>query len=413
MIRRSFLFDPAPPTAPAGGGGNVPPAPAAAAPAAPQPSPQVKITDAGKTAPMPDSMRNLTFKAIDMNELEDGDGGPASSEPVSPTKPSEPTSADVDKKLGSATPTQPAQQQAPSSPSQVTVPPVTPVATQTSPLPVPFVKLPDTPRDYNGFDEEAQKHLKQMSNEAFNWTTKQLNEAKKAAANIYLQHPQGYMLSTEYQKMNEDSYYLKQAYAIQQQNLANILDGKDWQPFKGFDKNGNPVLDAARKPTAMDAEHVRMDLSALQQNYVSNEGKLQQYAQNFRQMNSAADVAVNNTRKELFSWVSDPKVMDAGIKFNGQDTTVKQVHEFAINHLPPQFRNLPVTPLIGDLWVWNTLLQNEIASLKQTNGVQQTKITEAAKVEPSSARGADPAPASPYPNTPAMFSIKGMSEFMG
>jgi hypothetical protein len=304
---------------------------------------------------------------------------------------------------------------APNAPAPVTPAPVaTPVATVPAPVTPapnqPLVTLPTLPRDYTGYSPEEQNYLKQMSNESFNWVDKQIKESKKMAGSSVLQHPQGYILSPQYQQLNEEAHYKKTEAIIHQQNLAAINEGKDWTPLRGFDKSGNPVFDVARKATSQDAENVRLlSFQALQQ-HAQYEQALNNMSTNYRQQVAAADSAIQQQRASLFSWASNPEAMNTPIKFNGKDTPLREVHSHITKMLPSHYQNLATTPIIGDLWVWNTMLRNENDELKQKQSVVTTQVKEAGRVEPTSTNGAPPAPATNPYGGPAVFSAKGMED---
>ncbi len=115
-------------------------------------------------------------------------------------------------------------------------------------------------RDYTGYSAEEVSVLKQMSNDAFNYTSKIIKEQKelsKLKDASYLQHPLAYTLSPEYGKLQEDSYYLNAEAQFWQQQVVAIQDGKEWFELKGWNKDGSPAVGAPQKPTTEAAENAR------------------------------------------------------------------------------------------------------------------------------------------------------------
>lgn len=378
-----------------GGGGSpapvvaapaVTPAPVTTTPATPAPShpqtQQLTKRSGQPSTPSADDLKVVFRPPTDLDFA--GDDGGGQSAPVSVPKsnvPSEPACEPLSQQPIAAT--QPVAPVAPAvSPTAQPVVPsvVVPAVTQ------PLVKLPDKPRDYSKYTQEQQVVLKQMSNEAFEFTTKQMEQAQLAAQHSFLQNPQAYILNPEYQRLNEDAYFLKQEASIHTDNLRKIVAGEEWTPLRGFTKEGQPVYDPKRAPTTMDAENVRMALMTASNSVGQVEARMTQFSSGYKQMISQGDQVLQAKRAEVFSWAADPKIMDQNIKVDGKDIPFRQVHDFIKGMLPPWYQNLSITPLLGDLWVAFKLEQQKNADLSAQNGVVQTKIIEAGKVEPTSQR---------------------------
>lgn len=372
----------------AGGGGAAvatPPAPSApstpAAPSTPSvPSSPKPLVRAGTDAPTPPASQLTKVFKPDTSLVEDdsltvtGNKTNINQEPSAPKIVVSPVVA------------------APTEPAKVVTTPVAPITTTpvTPPAIQPLVKLPGigvppvASRDYSGYDESTTAALKSMSNEAFEHTTKLIKQNRELSQASFLQHPFGYMLSPDYQKIVQDNHYLRMEGQIHQSNLLKAAEGQEFAPLRGFDKQGNPVYEPLRKPTTQDVELLRQQVGAALQSIGNTEQQMNQFAGQYKQVIINADNAIQQQRAQLFSWAEKPELMNHQIEVDGKTVALKEVHEYIPKLLPPWYRGLATTPIIGDVWVAYKLEQTENAKLRQEITLLKTKAGEVPLKEPTS-----------------------------
>ena len=250
------------------------------------------------------------------------------------------------------------------------------------------IKPSASSRDYSGFNEDEVKHLKQMSNTAFDFASKQLREKKQLEQyrnEVYLQNPEAYKLDPEYKKVQEDSYYATTEAQYWQQQLINIKQGKDWIPLKGWNAKGEPVYDTPQPPTDMAEEDVRQRMQHASQMANQVRGNLQGLQQNYMQRIQQDSAGIQQVQAQKFAWVSNPEVLDHRLNVEGVgEKTVRDVKNDFLSILPTYHRNNVLADVASNMFVALQIYGAEIRSLKAQNQLTETKRGEAMRAEPSS-----------------------------
>lgn len=216
-------------------------------------------------------------------------------------------------------------------------------------------KIPTTTeRDLTGFEENEQKVLRAMSNEAFDYIRPRLLENKKLGevvrkkdeeiANLkvgkqimpesYYEHPEAFVLSPEY---NTNIQLLNVAERIAQHwkaQFANIRKGEDWTDIDIDIKTGRLVFGKPQKATA-EAEAEVMDFMSHASQQIQNfQGKVHNIRNSFKEKH-AKDVSVlKEAEDKHFAAYKDPKHPYAPV--------MKTIEE----NIPASLRNSPLAPFV-------------------------------------------------------------------
>lgn len=242
-------------------------------------------------------------------------------------------------------------------------------------------------RDVSEFSPEEQALLKQMSNEAFEFTTKLIKSNKQAAGeknNLFLQHPEGYTITPEYKMAQRDVYI--NTLEIQQLEAALELckEGKDFQLIKEFDgKTLQPVLDAPIKASPKNEEELRKLINQATGNVNTKKAEMQQMASNFQGKLKGLYDQVETERKSKFGWANDPKMMDYVMDTDNGEESIRQIHS-SVTNIFPKWDAHPAISLAGDFVVALAIANAKIRELEGSVKVSETKREELKRAEPSS-----------------------------
>lgn len=250
-------------------------------------------------------------------------------------------------------------------------------------------------RDYTGFSEEEAKVLRQMSNPAFEFATKVLKQNKELAAsskNLYLQHPNAYVLDPEFQKLNEDTFYADAESKHWQEQLMLIKAGKPWKPLKGFTKEGTPVYGPEQQPSDLAEEEARSNMGYTAQLAQQTRGQLQMFQQQYGQRVAQDTQQIKAIQQQKFSWHADPKILDTVINVQGVgDRSIKQIKSDFMGLLPAYQHNHPLADVCADMFVALQLYAGEVRKAREGSQVQQVRQEEVTRAEPTSRERAKPA----------------------
>jgi len=250
---------------------------------------------------------------------------------------------------------------------------------------VPPGKEEKKARDYSGFTPEEQTHLKQMSNEAFTFTSnliKQLASLKDAS---FLQHPDAYTLSPEYRETQTAIQFAVKEGNYWRDALANVKKGEAITPITGWDDKGNPVLGAEIQPNEQVEEAVRAAMQNCFAVAQQKQGSLNQVQKTFQDRVKSDLQMIQSERARRFGWVSDPKILDYTIQVDGiGEMTVGQIRNSFIDLFPPYLRNNPGTETAADLFVALRIQAAELAQALNGKQTEAIKKEEVARAEPSS-----------------------------
>lgn len=223
-------------------------------------------------------------------------------------------------------------------------------------------------RDYSGYSEAEVEVLKQMSNPAFEFATsrlKELKELRDKKPDSYLQHPQGYILSPDYNEAVQNHNLAQFEYNHYKTQLINLRAGKKWTRVLGYKADGSAVLSEQQDPT----EEADVELSGLvnyaQQLQNQFSQKADQVRQGYTRNVEASVSALNTERAKRFEWVAKPELLDSKIEIEGMgEVPVKKVIEDFKSFFAPHFRGSPILDLTADMFVAVQLLKNQIKGLQ-------------------------------------------------
>ena len=280
----------------------------------------------------------------------------------------------------------------------------------------PIKEHKDDAFDYNGFTQQEQINLKNMSRQSREYAANLIKENKSLAAlkdSTYLQHEQGYTLSPEYQELQSKGFYAQTEAQCWEKALLNIKQGKKFQDITGFDpKSGAPILGPEKDPSDADEIRISGNLSACSQALQNIGGQLQNFPQRFKSQIQSDMQAVEAVRKERFAWVADPKLLDYSVNVEGQgDKKLKDVKADFKSMLPVYWQSSPIAEVASDLFVAMIIQGAELREAKNNQTIAQIKTEEMKRGEPSS----DTVPIKDKtvngvsPNgMPSVFSLDGM-----
>jgi len=242
-------------------------------------------------------------------------------------------------------------------------------------------------RDYTGYSPEEQTIFKQMSHEAFAYTTKLIKENKALAGGSYLQHDQGYFLDPGYQTMQRDVFFANKEIEAWRKVILACEAGQPFKELKGQDSNtGEIVYGNEVKPTDETKLQIQESLNnvlGIRQQMV---GRMQQFAQTHKARISQDAAAIEQERKARFAWAADPKYLDYTMDFGGKtgERSIKDIRQDILNLFPPYFRNMAPTQVAADIFVALCMSQLESKQYQSQASVAEIKRKEVAKTEPSS-----------------------------
>lgn len=242
-------------------------------------------------------------------------------------------------------------------------------------------------RDYTQYAPEDVAVFKQMSDSAYQYTTKLLKEKKdltEASSKTYLQHENAYLLDPGFHEITNKIRLAGMESEIYKEQLKAIDEGKEVGLFKGFNNQGQPVFDALQKPNSALTEEIRIRLMNVTNIANQSRGQMQQYPERYKQGIATDMLAFENERKARFAWAANPEMLDYQIEVPGMGArSLKQVKEDMASVFPAYMRNHPAVSVVGDLMIALRLSQAEIQELKSGNQVTQVQEEEAKLVEPS------------------------------
>lgn len=391
MILKRLLREPSPQNDTSGGGNVTPPAIVAAS--TNTTSPGLKETKAFVVKAPPDSVKGASFDAS-------GDVDILGDDSVSSSTGKDNSSLEANK--GSNTKVSPEKATRTETGTSVAKPEtggktdLSPSVVEATPKAEPSISksvlgdkiTPGASRDYTGFTDEEQRFLKQMPNDAFNYTAKQLRDKKtleKSRGEVYLQNPEAFRLDPAYKKASEDVEYLSAEAKYWQQQLLNVKAGKEYIPLRGWNAKGEPVFDKPQPPT--DAAEIELMQRMQSANQAAQQagGQLQSMQQGYTNRVQQDTNAIRAVQQEKFAWTANPELLEHKINVDGVgERTVKQVKEDFISLLPEYHRSNVLSDVSADMFVALQIYAQEIRNLKSQLGLSEVKRGEVQRAEPTS-----------------------------
>ncbi len=253
----------------------------------------------------------------------------------------------------------------------------------------PVKEHKDDAFDYNGFTQQEQINLKNMSRQSREYTANLIKENKSLAAlkdSTYLQHEQGYTLSPEYQQLQNKGFFVQTESQCWEKALLNIKQSKKFQDITGFDpKTGAAILGPEKDPSDADEIRIAGNLSACSQAMQNINGQMQNFPQRFKHQIQQDMQSVEAVRKERFAWVADPKLLDYSVNVEGQgDKKLRDVKSDFKSMLPVYWQSSPIAEVASDLFVAMIIQGAELREAKNNQTIAQIKTEEMKRGEPTS-----------------------------
>lgn len=254
--------------------------------------------------------------------------------------------------------------------------------------PVGVPKATPTQRDLTGFTPEEQHVLKNMSTEAYEYTSKVIREHKELSqlrTGTFLQHPEAYQLDPQYKQLTSSVQHYDAIAGFLKEQLQLCADGKEWHTITHWDDKGQPVFSGPLKPSAVAQVNIQ---HALQQHMVKGEAarnEMQQYAGNYQQRIQQDAAGIKKVMGQHCSWVANPEEMKQSLTIPGKgDVTLQQMYDEFTGQFPIYMRHSPGIDVAANLWIAFNIYGSMIRDLENGKQLAEVKAEEALKVEPSS-----------------------------
>lgn len=242
-------------------------------------------------------------------------------------------------------------------------------------------------RDYSGHTADEIAVFKKMSDDAYVFTKKLINQNKELQNQTqtnYFQDENAYTLHPEFRKTQTDAhFYSKEAEYLRQQ-LINIKQGKPWHPLIKWDDNGNPVIGAERQPSEGDEEAVRMAMSQCINAVQQSKTKLAEFPIHYKNRIAQDMVAIDNECKKQFIWEANPEYLEYSVDMGEKMMTFKEIRDEFIGLFPPYMRSHPAARVAGNMMIALRIANGEIEELKNSLSSNAVKVQEKQRVEPTS-----------------------------
>lgn len=242
--------------------------------------------------------------------------------------------------------------------------------------------------DYSGFSASEVTNLKNMSRQSREFTSSLIKENKELAKlkdGTYLQHPQAYVLSPEFNNMNMEYNQVNQEYQHWRQQLALSKEGKKVRDITGWSKDGKLVVGEEVEPNENIEEQLRMQMHRSLSMADGMRSKITDYPNRYKTQITNDMQGIQQERRNRFAWVADPKILDYSVELAGKgEVTLKKMKDDFLAVWPPYLREDAGVQTSADMFLAMVLQGKELEELKASKQVAETKLDEASLVEPSS-----------------------------
>lgn len=264
-----------------------------------------------------------------------------------------------------------------------------PLKKEKKPLGLPDTKATPDAFDYTGYSPDETNKLKNMSREAREWAgkiAKENRELVKLKDYTYLQHPNAYILNPEFQELHRTTEFANSEAAAWAEQLENIKSGKEWTSITGRNKDGSFIYSAPKPATNRDEEQVRLWMNKCLQVAQANGDKVRAYPERFKAQVSADINTINETRKQMFGWVADPKMLEQTIDDPEGRGAVKisDYRKELISMFPIYLQSSPLMDTFADTYAAMKIQARMIINAEAGNKVEEIKEEEKGATEPRS-----------------------------
>lgn len=269
------------------------------------------------------------------------------------------------------------------------VEPVKPATTQ----PVVQTGATNKTRDVSTYSPEVQKHLKSMSNTAFEWVKgildnqnsekakvtdleTRLAEKSKEIPDSWINHTEAHILSPVYKEAKQDMDYAEYEYQHTRSQLSLLKAGKPVQLIVQYDADGKPVLSQPLQPSPDIEADIMLRLGNCQTAYNAARSKAEKSRTTFATDYNNSVAVIEDGRKKFFSWNNKPEGEQEVVQVNGKPTAIKQIKADFVSLIPKNFSDHPVVKLGADLFVGIQMYAAKIKSLEEENTRLKTIATD-------------------------------------
>lgn len=267
--------------------------------------------------------------------------------------------------------------------------------------------------DYSGYTEQEVVVLKNMSSQSREVVSKMMKENKelsKLRNADYLQNPNAYLLSPEYQQMQSEYTFATQEAMHWQDQLVKIEKGENWTPIIGVDeKTGKFVYGEPRVPTTQD----KIQVTRAMNNCFSASERVQQAAFQLQQTYSERikqdNARIHEVQAAQFGWVSKPELMESKLTIaSGAEKTLKQIKDDFLSMVPVYRRNTVEADVAANLWIALQIYGSELRELRAAKTVAEIKTEEVRRAEPTSQSRPSTGGSGKPVNGVTSFTLEGM-----
>jgi hypothetical protein len=243
--------------------------------------------------------------------------------------------------------------------------------------------------DYSGFSQQEVVNLKNMSRQSRDYTANLIKQNKELAGlkdSTYLQHPEAYTLSPEYQENVTKVNRALTEGQLWERALLDIRAGKEtYQQPIGINEKGQIVLSEPVKPTDRDDIRISNNIMACNQAATQSRNTLQGLPQQFKQRIDQDLQTINQVQAERFSWVADPKILDYTVEVPGLgEKKLGDIKSEFKGMFPVYLRNNIAVDVASNLWITMQIQAAELRQAQQGKQIAEIQKDEIRRGEPSS-----------------------------
>lgn len=238
-------------------------------------------------------------------------------------------------------------------------------------------------RDYSGFTDEEKPLMQKMSNDSFAFVRSKLAELKKRAEDVnklqtentqlklgkttipetLYEHPQGFILTPEFNVASKKLNDMSLAQGHWQEQLAKIRKGEDWNGLS-WDTQGNLIINAqAQKADGRGEAQVLGYITGTGMELNERQREVLAIQNSWQSKNSEGTTFVQNVNKQYFAHADDPKF------------GMKVIKDDLLSKFPAQFQKNPLIPLLLNSLATNIALQNEMKKASSDIAAEKEKAT--------------------------------------
>lgn len=267
-------------------------------------------------------------------------------------------------------------------------------------------------RDYTGFTEREAQLLKRMSNESFDFVSRELRESRAAKAKYesevkareeeltklrtgkveipenYYENPDAVILTPEFKQAQENYALAQNVENHWAKQLAQLEKGEDWVDLDNDPKTGEIVYGKSHEPTPEARAYIQRQLSGAQNQTFRIGGELKSVVEGFQSRAGEFRNRIRDAEKTYMPYFED----DKGEAYKVYQSVLPEVKKLGLSEANPAFTMLAKSIAL------NMMLSENLNKLAQERGKAQSLQKDMKKAGPSAAdfdSGGSNTPSSP------------------